>query len=723
MVWGNIVRINSTPAASLVVESKNNMMKNLKTHRLLGAFTAILLSGTLAGTGTSTGQNSDGTGGEVLTRGPVHEAFAATVPFDPEPGILVDVPPPAVIDEIPPDQRLEGENVTWIPGYWAWDGDSNDFLWVSGIWRNLPPGRQWVPGYWAQTDGRYQWTSGYWEDAETTEVAYLPKPPRSLEVGPNIAAPSRDVSWMPGSWAWQDDRYAWRAGYWAPVRESWIWVPSYYRWTPRGYVYVDGYWDYVVARRGVLFAPVRFGRNVYSRPGFYYSPTTVISLSIFLNHLFLRPNYGHYYFGDYYASNYRDYGYYPSYSYGAGYRGFDPIYSHYRWENRNDRNWDRQRREYFEYRRDNESARPPRTWAALSSIPEADRRAENVALAEPLDRLASSGDGGRQRFQAVDKKDRERFVSQRQEIGKYARERQQLETREVETSADGSSDRATAALVKVSRSPVVAKQSDRPGKGEAPPERLTPRASEQAKQRGRDREKTDKVEPAKLPEGETKVEPGREKGRPTPREEDGASKSREEDPSSKRKEESRPERRSEREPSTKMKPEPKREVTPEPSQKTDSGRGRKEEPRPAEVREPESKPAPREVESVPPREAEPKTPRKAEPTTPKKVEPSRPAPEPRERIEKKQAPQVQQPSRRVELAPVERQQIERPQQPTRRAEPTPVERQQTQRPQREPQQVRPERIAPKQPQVERAARPETSKGKEEERAKRGKNAE
>lgn len=647
----------------------------------------------MLGAGLSTAQNVDASGGEVLTRGPVHEAFAATVSYDPEPGILVDVQPPAAIEEIPPDQRLEGENVTWIPGYWAWDEDSNDFLWISGIWRNLPPGRQWVPGYWAKADDRYQWTSGYWEDAEVAEVAYLPKPPRSVETGPNIEAPSRDVSWMPGSWAWQDDRYAWRAGYWAPVRENWIWVPSYYRWTPRGYMYVDGYWDYAVARRGVLFAPVRFGRNVYSQPGYYYTPTTVISLAVFVNHLFLRPNYGHYYFGDYYGSNYRDHGYYASCSYGSGRRGFDPIYSHYRWENRNDSNWDRQRREYFEYRRDHEDARPPRTWAALNTRPEADRRrGENFDMAQPLDHLVSSREGGRQRFQAVEKKDRERFVSQRQEIGKYARERQQLETREAKVAAEGSSDRATATRVKVNRSPVVSRQSDRPGKAEAPPERLAPRTSEQAKPKGKDREK---AEPMKLPEGETKVEPAREKDRPTRRKGEESSKSKEEDLSSKRSGEPRPEHQAEPEPSTKMKPEPKREVTPEPSRRTDSGKSRREESRPTEVREPKSKPAPREAQPGPAREAEP--------AAPKKVEQRRPAPEPRERTERKQAPQVQQPSRR--------------------AEPAPVERQQTQRPQREPQQVRPERVAPKQPQVERAPRPQTSKDKETERGKKDKDAE
>ena len=139
-------------------------------------------------------------GVQVLTRGPVHEAFAETVTFDPEAGIVVPKAPPAAIEELPPDQRPEGANVAWIPGYWGWDDERNDFLWISGIWRDLPPGRQWVPGYWGESGQGFQWTSGYWADANVSEVEYLPEPPATVEVGPNIAAPSADNTWLPGSW-------------------------------------------------------------------------------------------------------------------------------------------------------------------------------------------------------------------------------------------------------------------------------------------------------------------------------------------------------------------------------------------------------------------------------------------------------------------------------------------------------------------------------------------
>ena len=41
-------------------------------------------------------------GVQVLTRGPVHEAFAETISFDPEPGIVVPKTPPEAIEELPP---------------------------------------------------------------------------------------------------------------------------------------------------------------------------------------------------------------------------------------------------------------------------------------------------------------------------------------------------------------------------------------------------------------------------------------------------------------------------------------------------------------------------------------------------------------------------------------------------------------------------------------------
>ncbi len=347
-------------------------------------------------------------GMEVLTRGPVHEAFAETITFDPEPGIVVPKAPPEPIEEIAPDQRPEGANVTWIPGYWGWDDERNDFLWVSGIWRALPPGRQWVPGYWGQSQQGFQWTSGYWADADANQIDYLPEPPATIEAGPNVAAPSADATWLPGSWIWQQNRYGWRAGYWTNGNQDWDWVPDHYVWTPRGYVYVDGYYDYSVRRRGIVFAPVYFNGGLRSQRGFSYTPSTVINPGVFLSHLFLRPSYGHYYFGDYYGSNYASAGYSPWFSYQSSHQGYDPIYANQRWRHRDDRDWVQRARANFQNLSDHENARPPRTWAAQSALRGHATTSNNGSLtvAEPLDELTKKNDSGL-RFQPVDPAERQ----------------------------------------------------------------------------------------------------------------------------------------------------------------------------------------------------------------------------------------------------------------------------------------------------------------------------
>ena len=339
--------------------------------------------------------------------------------FDPEPGILVSKAPPAAIEELPPDQKPEGAHVAWIPGYWGWDDERSDFLWVSGVWRALPPGRQWVPGYWGRSVQGFQWTSGYWADAKASEVEYLPEPPATVEVGPNIAASSADQTWLPGCWIWQQGRYAWRPGFWATVEPDWVWVPAHYVWAPRGYVFIDGYWDYSIGRRGVLFAPVYFDAGVYTRPGFSYSPTTVIDLGVFASHLFMRPQYQHYYFGDYYAANYRGAGFYPWFSINTGRFGYDPSYAHQRWQHRQDSGWEHRQQADFENRRDHENLRPPRTRSNQGEIGGGGVASlvRNI-LGASLDQESRSRNDA-WRFQPVDQAERQRLHQRGQEVYRF----------------------------------------------------------------------------------------------------------------------------------------------------------------------------------------------------------------------------------------------------------------------------------------------------------------
>jgi hypothetical protein len=411
----------------------------------------------------------DEQGVQVLTRGPVHEAFAGIITSNPEPGVVVPKAPPETIEEVPPDEKPEGANVTWIPGYWAWDDERTDYLWVSGVWRALPPGRQWVAGYWGKSAQGFQWTSGYWADATASETTYLPAPPATVEVGPNIEAPSADYGWTPGCWVWYEGRFAWRPGYWVEGRSDWDWSPAYYAWTPRGYVFVDGYWDYSVERRGVLFAPVYFESGVYARRGYHYSPTIAIGVGVFSDHLFLRPRYHHYYFGDYYAAGYSSGGFYASFSFESRHYGYDPIFAHERWEHRQDHEWEHHVETTYQYRRDHEDARPPRTWAAQRSISVSVKSKDSsLGVATSFDQLSKRKDGP-MRFQPVARKEKQQLIQREQEVRKSRDERRTLEANTVETSNPKADKLTEPSTAKLPRSPIVAKSSDQLGKEQAPP--------------------------------------------------------------------------------------------------------------------------------------------------------------------------------------------------------------------------------------------------------------
>src|SRR5262249_43373877 len=63
---------------------------------------------------------------EVQARGPIPEAFAS--PWtEPKATPLVGKKPPAPIEEMPPEEKPEGD-VAWIGGYFAWDDDRSDFM-------------------------------------------------------------------------------------------------------------------------------------------------------------------------------------------------------------------------------------------------------------------------------------------------------------------------------------------------------------------------------------------------------------------------------------------------------------------------------------------------------------------------------------------------------------------------------------------------------------------
>jgi hypothetical protein len=295
----------------------------------------------------------------VLTRGPVHEAYAEPADSNPQPGLVVPKQPPAPIPEQPPDQKPAGDNVQWVPGYWAWDVDRNDFIWVSGIWRVPPPDRQWVAGQWLQVAGGWQWSPGYWAPAGQAEITTAEAPPASLDYGPVTPAPDDHSIYVPGCWVVRDTGFAWRPGFWQEARPGWVWTNASYCWTPRGYDFVDGYWDYPLEGRGTLFAPVSFDQPLWTNPGWCYRPGYVVGGAGLLDSLFVRPGYRHYFFGDFYDARYDRLGFRPWFDYGR--RFADPLFNYYRWDHRHDAGWYSGLRDRYLGRRDGALARPPRT--------------------------------------------------------------------------------------------------------------------------------------------------------------------------------------------------------------------------------------------------------------------------------------------------------------------------------------------------------------------------
>jgi hypothetical protein len=273
---------------------------------------------------------------EPLLRGPVHEAFAAPSDVDSAAdGRVVPKAPPPAVDEQPPEAGDEAEGMNWIPGYWSWSAEENDYVWVSGLWRRVPPGRSWVAGRWSETPAGYRRTQGYWydENAVADTDAYLPTPPESIDNGPSVPPPGDDYFWVPGHWQYAGSGYRWRGGFWSGQHSNWVWQPGCYVSTPGGCVWVDGYWDYLPTARGYLYAPVRFYDSVYLRPSYVYRPRyPLINTAALLLQLFVRPGYSHYYYGNFYGSSYAGLGFRPWFHGGYGHRYATPWRSYYDWK-------------------------------------------------------------------------------------------------------------------------------------------------------------------------------------------------------------------------------------------------------------------------------------------------------------------------------------------------------------------------------------------------------
>ena len=367
---------------------------------------------------------------EVLTRGPVHEAFAQPVSVQNQPGMIVASQPPASIAETPPADRPAGDACIWAPGYWSWDSERNNFIWVSGCWRLAPPNKTWVPGYWTHVPNGWQWVPGFWSPVGAQEIVYLPAPPAVTDIQPPGPPPTPDDVWVPGCWYWYQSRYVFRAGYWLRQQPGWIWTPSHCIWTPRGYVFVDGNWDYTLERRGVLFAPVCFPRRVYAGVAFSFSPSITVDIGVLSASLFACPSYEHYYFGDYYDDAYVQVGIYPWFDCVRIGTWYDPVFVYARWNHgRNDPRWEEHERHEFTLRHDDRNLRPPRTYRdqedRVARLPEPQRHDQQMA--RPFNTVVAAPSAP-MKFERVDTDARRKIAKQSDDTHAFRDARSRWET-------------------------------------------------------------------------------------------------------------------------------------------------------------------------------------------------------------------------------------------------------------------------------------------------------
>src|SRR5262249_33053282 len=97
--------------------------------------------------------------GQVLRvdDGPIHEAFISKVQGSFVLEAINNAPPEPIIERTP--SQIANDAV-WIPGYWHWS-QNRAFIWVTGIWRFPPAGRNWISGSWMQVDNGWVWLPGF----------------------------------------------------------------------------------------------------------------------------------------------------------------------------------------------------------------------------------------------------------------------------------------------------------------------------------------------------------------------------------------------------------------------------------------------------------------------------------------------------------------------------------------------------------------------------------
>jgi len=219
-------------------------------------------------------RRGEATAPEGETRRATHDALQAPEPRTRADRVYSRQQPPAPIAERPAGVR-PGRRAQWVPGYWDWDTEQNQFVWVGGTWQVAPPGSIWVAGRWRRDDGGWYRVPGFWSrrrelqgalnnDAAASQPSWRATgPPADHPADTPAAAPGPDFFFIPGHYTPDGDRLAWKPGFWARLQPGWDWVPARWVRRPAGWEFRAGHW---IRDDDAADSSVNINRRTTARP-------------------------------------------------------------------------------------------------------------------------------------------------------------------------------------------------------------------------------------------------------------------------------------------------------------------------------------------------------------------------------------------------------------------------------------------------------------------------
>ena len=228
-----------------------------------------------------------------ISNGPLHEAFI-TNPYGLIPLESIEAKPPEPIAEDTPFQV--DIQAAWIRGYWEWMPATQDFIWVTGVWRRPPPGMRWIPGSWKKFEQGWVRIPGFWSAEPLEALTVIGQiPPDPIAENPGFP-PIAESFWMPGYWNYFSDamEYGWVPGSWQPIDPRWVLIPAHYIWRSEGYIFIPAYWDWPLTELGRAYHDVVIDPQL--RGKIVFQPVSHMELSEALEDTFERyPDYLCYY--------------------------------------------------------------------------------------------------------------------------------------------------------------------------------------------------------------------------------------------------------------------------------------------------------------------------------------------------------------------------------------------------------------------------------------------